>query len=97
MVSRLTQRLKHAVFALVVLAFSAGASAHEMTIADLTLREVAPKEFVWSWGVPGKNRPISQDLTPVWPEGCTGDAKTIRCGERGLAGTLSVKGIGNSY
>jgi hydrogenase/urease accessory protein HupE len=91
------QLLKRAVFALILVAGAAGVSAHEMTMADLSLREVAPKEFVWAWGIPGKNVPISQDLTPVWPEGCVGDARTVRCGERGLAGTLSVQGIGNSY
>ena len=97
MVARIEQFLKRAVFALILLAGGAGASAHEMTMADLSLREVAPKEFIWAWGIPGKNVPISQDLTPVWPEGCVGDAKTVRCGERGLAGTLSVEGIGKSY
>jgi hydrogenase/urease accessory protein HupE len=66
-------------------------------MADLTMREVAPKEFVWAWGIPGKNTPISQDLTPVWPEGCIGDTKTVRCGERGLAGSLTVNGIGKNY
>lgn len=97
MVFQMGQRLKRAVLAFVMVVCSAGVWAHEMTLADLSLREVAPKEFVWAWGIPGKNTPISQDLTPVWPEGCEGDAKTVRCGERGLAGTLSVKGIGNSY
>lgn len=89
--------LKRVVLAFVLLASCAGVSAHEMTLADLSLREVAPKEFAWAWGIPGKNTPIAQDLTPVWPEGCSGDAKVVRCGERGLAGTLSVKGIGNNY
>lgn len=97
MAARIGQLLKRAVCAFILAAGAAGVSAHEMTMADLSLREVAPKEFVWGWGVPGKNTPISQDLTPVWPEGCVGDAKTVRCGERGLAGTLSVKGIGNKY
>jgi len=97
MLFHLGQVLRRATFAVVLLVCGAAACAHEMTMADLTMREVAPKEFVWAWGIPGKNTPISQDLTPVWPEGCVGDAKTVRCGDRGLAGTLSVKGIGNSY
>lgn len=97
MASDLWRLLQRAVFAVIFLTGATGVSAHEMTMADLSLREVAPKEFIWSWGVPGKNTPISQDLTPVWPEGCIGDAKTVRCGERGLAGTLSVNGIGNNY
>jgi hydrogenase/urease accessory protein HupE len=97
MVSHFRQIFQRAALAVILLVSGAGACAHEMTMADLSIREVAPKEFVWAWGVPGKNTPISQDLTPVWPEGCIGDAKTVRCGERGLAGSLAVKGIGKNY
>jgi len=97
MVSHFRQIFQRAALAVILLVSGAGASAHEMTMADLSMREVAPKEFIWAWGVPGKNTPISQDLTPVWPEGCVGDAKTLQCGERGLAGSLSVKGIGKNY
>jgi len=97
MVFHFFQLLKRAVLSVVLLVSGAQAYAHEMTMADLTMREVTPKEFVWAWGVPGKNIPISQDLTPVWPEGCVGDAKTVRCGERGLAGSLAVNGIGKNY
>lgn len=80
-----------------LLAGSSGSFAHEMTLADLSMREVAPGEFMWSWGVPGKNTPIAQDLTPIWPEGCQGDGQRVRCGTKGMAGTLSVQGIGNNY
>jgi hydrogenase/urease accessory protein HupE len=97
MLFQLGHLVMRAVFAVILLVCGAAACAHEMTMADLTLREVAPKEFVWAWGIPGKNTPIADELTPVWPDGCVGDTKTVRCGERGLAGTLSVKGIGNSY
>jgi len=97
MVFHFFKLLKRAVLSVVLLVSGAQAYAHEMTMADLTMREVTPKEFVWAWGVPGKNIPISQDLTPAWPEGCVGDAKTVRCGERGLAGSLAVNGIGKNY
>ncbi len=97
MLSDFSQLLKQAVLSILLLVSAAAVGAHEMTMADLTMREVAPKEFVWSWGIPGKNTPVSQDLTPVWPEGCMGDARTVRCGERGLAGSLSVNGIGKNY
>lgn len=82
---------------LFILCCSSLGQAHEMTMADLSLREVARGEFIWSWGVPGKNTPISQDLTPVWPEGCVGDVQTIQCGEKGLSGKLAVTGIGTNY
>lgn len=73
------------------------AQAHEMTLAEVTMREVTAGQFVWSWGIPGKNKPIAQDLTIVWPESCVGDERTVRCGPKGLSGMLSVNGVGNSY
>lgn len=72
------------------------AAAHEMTMAEMQLRETQRGEFLWQWGA-GEKRPIAQDLTPVWPPGCSADATVLRCGEAGLAGTLSVKGVGERY
>ncbi len=83
--------------ALLLFAGQGWASAHEMTMVDLNLREVDQGEFAWSWGIPGKNTPVSQDLTPLWPEGCVGDSQAVRCGAKGMVGALSVKGIGNNY
>ncbi len=73
------------------------ANAHEMTLAEVTMREVTPGQFVWSWGLPGKNKPIAQDLTIVWPEGCVGDERAVRCGTKRLAGTLAIQGVGDNY
>ncbi|MEO6278022.1 HupE/UreJ family protein [Roseateles sp.] len=70
--------------------------AHEMSMAELNLRETQRGEFIWQWGA-GEKRPIAQDLTPVWPQGCTADANVLRCGEQGLVGTMSVKGVGERY
>lgn len=78
-------------------ALSLGANAHEMSIAEMTVREFNAQEFVWSWGAPGRNKPIAQDLTVQWPEGCTSDERIVRCGPRGLVGMLSIQGLGNSY
>jgi len=75
---------------------SLNASAHEMSMADLTLRETGPGEFFWGWGVPGKNKPVAEDLTPLWPEGCVGKAQTVSCAQ-GLLGKLSVQGVGQAY
>lgn len=72
------------------------AAAHEMTMAEMQLRETQRGEFLWQWGA-GEKRPISQDLSPVWPQGCSADATVLRCGEAGLSGTLSVKGVGDRY
>ncbi|MFT7773049.1 HupE/UreJ family protein [Roseateles sp.] len=72
------------------------AFGHEMSMAEMQLRETRRGEFLWQWGA-GEKRPIAQDLTPVWPQACAAEATVLRCGEAGLAGTLSVKGVGERY
>lgn len=72
------------------------AQAHEMTMAEMQLRETQRGEFLWQWGA-GEKRPIAQDLTPQWPQSCTADATVLRCGDAGLSGTLSIKGVGERY
>ncbi len=83
--------------AMVVWAHAPSAVAHEMSLAEMSVREVTAGQFVWAWGVPAKNKPIAEDLTPIWPQGCTADARTVRCGEKGLTGELSVQGVGKAY
>ena len=73
------------------------AHSHEMTLAEVTMREVTQGQFVWAWGAPGKNKPIALDLTMVWPEGCVGDERLLKCGPKGLSGTLAVDGVGDNY
>jgi hydrogenase/urease accessory protein HupE len=71
-------------------------TAHEMSMAEMELRETARGEFLWQWTAVG-NRPASAGLTPVWPEGCVAEANVLRCGERGMQGTLAVEGVGKRY
>jgi len=79
------------------LALMAGAStAHEMTMAEMELRESSHGEFLWQWTASG-NKPASEELTPVWPEGCRTEANVLRCGTDGLRGTLAVEGVGKRY
>ena len=90
-------RLLAQFLALSVLALaSTWAGAHEMTMAEMELRETRPGEFLWQWGQSG-SKPIADVLTPVWPEGCAADASMLRCGERGLAGVLTIEGVGDAY
>ncbi|MBU6271541.1 MAG: HupE/UreJ family protein [Betaproteobacteria bacterium] len=78
--------------------FSSGSlSAHEATMVDLRIREVAAGDFVWSWGIPAKGRPVSDDLAVSWPSHCEVRGQALRCGARGLAGTVSVDGVGRAY
>ncbi|TWI66149.1 HupE/UreJ protein [Pseudoduganella lurida] len=71
--------------------------AHEMSMAELTLHEYAPGEFLWNWGAAGTPRPIAEDLTPRWPAGCQAEAQVLHCGPDGLTGPLSVDGVGKAY
>lgn len=70
--------------------------AHEMSMAEMEVRETAPGEFLWQWTASG-SRPASMELTPVWPDSCTMDANMLRCGDAGLRGTLKVDGVGQRY
>jgi len=72
------------------------AAAHEMTMAEMELREARPGEFLWQWTVSG-NKPPADELTPSWPESCTADASVVRCGKDGLSGVLTMQGVGQSY
>jgi hypothetical protein len=90
---------------------SSSAFAHEMTMAEMELRESSPGEFLWQWTASG-NVPPSEELQLVWPHGCSADASVVeagtpdagvvdagvvRCGPEGLRGTLAVEGVGDTY
>jgi len=71
------------------------ASAHEMSMAELEMKENASGQFTWQWAA--SERVAENSLTPVWPEGCQGDAREVRCGQGGLKGELSVDGVGQKF
>lgn len=73
-----------------------GAQAHEMTMAEMQLRETSPGEFIWQWTATNERMP-GRDLQPQWPEGCSADETRLRCGPGGLAGTLAMDGVGKTY
>jgi hydrogenase/urease accessory protein HupE len=72
------------------------AQGHEMSMAEMQLRETSHGEFIWMWTASEK-RAANEDLTPVWPEGCQAEDNLLHCGEAGLTGTLSIQGVGNRY
>jgi hydrogenase/urease accessory protein HupE len=80
-----------------LLALPGPAAAHEATMVDLRVREIASGDFVWSWGVPAKGRPVSEDLTISWPEQCQPRGQALRCGARNLTGTVAIDGVGRAY
>jgi hydrogenase/urease accessory protein HupE len=73
------------------------ARAHEMTMAEMEVRETAPGDFWWQWSATNDKRPMGDDLVPRWPEGCAIAPNLVRCGAAGLKGTFSVDGVGKRY
>lgn len=73
------------------------AHAHELTMAELELRELSKGQLVLTWGASSSDRPIEDDLHFQWPEGCVRDAQSLRCPPAGLRGTLAVEGVGQRY
>ena len=72
------------------------ASAHEMSMAEMQVRELAPGEFFWQWTASEKRAP-GEVLSPVWPEGCQAEASVLHCGKTGLKGELTMEGVGKAY
>jgi hydrogenase/urease accessory protein HupE len=82
---------------LACLATGLQAGAHEMSLAELDMREVSQGHFIWHWGASSTARPVSDDLKPLWPEGCTEGEQSLHCNAPGLVGTLGVDGVGKTY
>jgi hydrogenase/urease accessory protein HupE len=74
------------------------AMAHEMSMAEMDLREMSPGEFLWQWSASNdKQRSVSEDLTPHWPESCAAEENVLHCGDKGLRGELAIDGVGKTY
>lgn len=72
-----------------------GAAAHEMSMAEMELREAAPGEFIWQWTA--GNRSSDAVLRPLWPDACRDDEGVLRCGQTGLRGRLGMEGVGKRF
>jgi len=74
------------------------AVAHEMSMAEMDLREMSPGEFLWQWSASNdKQRAVSEDLTPHWPASCAVGENVLHCGDQGLRGELAIDGVGKTY
>ena len=73
------------------------ARAHEMTMAEMEVRETSAGEFMWQWSASNDKRPMGNDLLPHFPEACAAGPNVLHCGHGGLKGTLSVQGVGERY
>jgi hydrogenase/urease accessory protein HupE len=89
------RRLQLWMFAFLAL-LSSAVSAHELSMAEMEVRETSPGEFLWQWTASSDKAPAVV-LAPVWPESCAVDMNMLRCGEKGLFGTLRVDGVGEDY
>lgn len=67
------------------------ASAHEASMAAMTLQEIAPGRYLGQWTMP----PTDPTLAPIFPSHCEWNAPELNCGPRGLAGRLSFMGLGS--
>lgn len=76
--------------------FGGGARAHEMSMAEMELRETAKGEFIWMWKATDERRG-NQELVPQWPAACRAEGQLLSCGAAGLQGTLAMDGVGKRY
>ncbi|MDH0866795.1 HupE/UreJ family protein [Mitsuaria sp. GD03876] len=76
--------------------WSGSASAHEMSMAEMQVRETSPGEYLWQWTASEK-RAADEVLSPQWPTGCTADGPNLHCGKAGLSGALTMEGVGKQY
>ncbi len=70
--------------------------AHEMSMAEMQVREIAPGDFLWQWSMTEK-RPPAEVMTPRWPETCRVEPLVLHCGPQGLKGRLTMEGVGRGY
>jgi hydrogenase/urease accessory protein HupE len=73
------------------------ACAHEMSMAEMELREMSRGEFLWQWSATNDKRAGTDDLRPQWPESCAVESNVLHCGDKGLRGTLTIDGVGKDY
>lgn len=74
---------------------AAPAQAHELSMAELDIRQLSATEFVWQWTAGQRSGDVV--LQARWPAGCGEDDSRLRCGPEGLAGRLSVDGLGKRH
>jgi len=93
--------LRAACLVLFTLAFAllvTPARAHEMSMAEMEVRETAPGEFLWLWSAASDKRPMGEDLKPRWPDSCReAGSNVVHCDSNGLKGTFAMEGVGKRY
>jgi hydrogenase/urease accessory protein HupE len=90
-------RFLSGIVAVIAALLPAAARAHEMTMAEMEVRETTPGEFFWQWSASNDKRPMGDDLVPRWPESCVAGPNVAHCGAAGLKGAFGVAGVGKRY
>ena len=90
----MSRRLRGWWFALFAL-LAMSASAHEISMAEMELRQATPTEFLWRWtaGMTSGER----TLQPTWPGGCHEESGVVRCADGGLSGRFGIEGVGKRF
>jgi hydrogenase/urease accessory protein HupE len=71
------------------------AQAHEMSMAELQVQEVAPGRFVWQWTA--GMRSGGDELVLQWPEGCVASDGQLDCPAGRMEGRLGIQGAGDRF
>ncbi len=90
------RRLALVALALLAVLTAPLANAHELSMAELLVREVARGDFAVQWS-PGEKAMPADSMSPQWPEHCRAEGFTLQCGEQGLTGTLTMQGVGDRF
>jgi hypothetical protein len=90
------RRVLHSLLLATLALLASVAGAHELSMAEMQVREMARGEFLWQWTASEKRAP-AEVMTPVWPEGCRAEQNILHCGEAGLKGSLTMQGVGKAY
>lgn len=90
------RRFAFAALSLLAFMLAPLAGAHELSMAELQVREVARGDFIVQWG-PGEKSMPADSMTPLWPEHCRAEGQALRCGDQGLTGTVEMKGVGDRF
>lgn len=91
----MTRLLRSSWLAALLMLLTGSVAAHEMSMAEMELRETAHGQFLWQWTA--LNQDASASPVPRWPEGCTADENLLRCDRGGLRGELGMEGVGRRY
>jgi hypothetical protein len=89
------RRLPAAVLAVLLALFMVPTLAHELSMAEMQLRETTRGEFYWQWTAGARSG--NDELRPLWPAPCKAEGPLLRCGEGGLKGSLAVDGVGKRF